>query len=91
MEPIFRRLIAGYDNELNQEALAAESRLDRAGLPVRSGTVECILRTDSICRALWSCRHIVERTLSELTRDSAIGATQWLCSDEAGVPFQCLV
>ena len=32
--PIFRRLLQSLDAELNENAIASEQRLDRAGLPV---------------------------------------------------------
>jgi hypothetical protein len=86
VEPIFKRLAKSLNDELNETAIAAEERMERAGLPVKNGD-SWMLHGDAICQAIWSRRHIAERTLSELTVDSAIGATQWLTSNEEGAPF----
>jgi hypothetical protein len=90
VEPILRRLIQSYAAALNEEALGSEARLDKSGLPIRNG-VEWTLHTDAVCRALWSCRHKVEKTHAALLEHrDGIGAMQFLCSDEPGVPFEWL-
>jgi hypothetical protein len=90
VEPIIRRLIQSYDSELSQVACEAEARLDRTGLPIRQGT-EWMLHGDSTCRAIWSCRHSVERTLDALSEHhDGIGSAQYFCTDEVGVPFAWL-
>jgi hypothetical protein len=88
VEPIFRRLVQSYGNDLNEEALVSEQRLDKSGLPIRSGN-EWLLHSDSVCRALWSCRHVTEKTRAALLEHrDGVGATQYLCTSEEGVPFQ---
>ena len=84
--PLFKRLISDLSNQLHETTVGAEQRLADAGIPLKDGD-KWLLHDDSLCKALWSQRHIAERTLSELSPDSAIGAIQWLCSREDGVPF----
>ena len=89
VSPIFKRLVKSLDDQLNETAIGAEQRLAAAGLPVRNGEA-WLLHDDALCKAVWSCRHIAERTLAELSPENAIGATQWFCSDEEDVPFTWL-
>ena len=85
-EAILGRLISDLSNQLHETTVGAEQRLSEAGLPLRDGD-KWLLHDDSLCKAIWSQRHISERTLSELSPDNSIGAIQWLTSDEDGVPF----
>jgi hypothetical protein len=88
--PVFRRLIDSLDAELNENAIASEQRLDRAGIPVKDGA-EWALHGDMLCCALWSQRRIVEKTFGALQEHrDGIGACQFLLTDEANVPFQWL-
>jgi hypothetical protein len=94
---IFRKLTETVDRELNEAAVEAEARLNKIGIPIQGPAHldsagkhtegPWMLHNDSICQALWSQRFIAEKTFAGLTPDSAIGATQWFCSDESGVPF----
>jgi hypothetical protein len=86
VEQLLKRLISSLNEQLLETTVGAEQRLDEAGLPIKVGDA-WVLQDDSLCRALWSCRHIAERTLSELSPDNSIGATQWLTSNEEGAPF----
>jgi hypothetical protein len=89
-QPLFKRLIKGFDDELNDAALAAEQRLDRNGIPLKQGD-EWALHDDAICKALWSCRQIAEKTRVEVGQTGdGIGSVQWFLTDEDGVPFQWL-
>jgi hypothetical protein len=85
-EAIFKRLIKSLDAQLLATALAGEQRLEEAELPIRSGN-SWTLHEDAVCKAFWSQRHVVERTLGELSPDSAVGCVQWMCSDEEGTPY----
>lgn len=88
--PIFRRLIASLDGELNENAIASEQRLDRAGIPVKDGA-EWALHGDMLCCALWSQRRIVEKTFAAFQEHrNGVGACQYLLTDETNVPFQWL-
>lgn len=84
---LLSRQIESLNSELNENAIASERRLDTAGLSIKDGA-EWMLHDDAICCALWSQRHITEKTLNALAPDSAVGAVQFWCSDEPGVPFQ---
>jgi hypothetical protein len=86
-EQLFKRLAKDLNEQLHETTVGAEQRLAEAGLPIKVGDA-WVLHDDSLSKSLWSCRHIVEKTLSGLSPDNAIGATQWLCSSEEGVPFQ---
>jgi hypothetical protein len=80
MTGVIKRLIRSLDDELNAAALDAEQRLNKAGLPIRSGDLS-LLQEDAICKALWSCRIKAEKTLAEFHPNSAIGAVQFFCSE----------
>jgi hypothetical protein len=82
----FKRLVKSLDDEL----LAAEQRLDSTGIPIYSGG-EFALHHDVVCRALWSQRHTVEKTLVVVREHrDGVGSIQWLATDEVGVPFEWL-
>ena len=50
-----------------------------------------MLHNDAVCRALWSCRHVTEKTLGELQKHrGGIGSCQWFLTSEEHVPFQWL-
>ena len=84
--PIFRRLVQSLDGELNENAIASEQRLDRAGLPVRLGAEWC-LHEDMLCRAIWSQRNVVEKTFARFQEHrDGIGACQYFLTDETNVP-----
>jgi hypothetical protein len=88
VKPIFRRLIKSLEAELNEAALAAEARLDKAGIPVRCSDGTWMLHSDAICRALWSQRYIVEKTFVGIAESgNGIPAVQWLCTGEGHTPF----
>jgi hypothetical protein len=88
VKPIFKRLIESLDDELNDSALEAEQRLDRAGVPVRNGD-EWMLHNDAVCKALWSCRNLVEKTFCAVAESGdGIAAVQWYCTSEEHTPFQ---
>jgi hypothetical protein len=90
-KPILRRLVKSLEAELNEAALAAEARLDKAGIPVRYSDGTWMLHSDAICRALWSQRNIVEKTFVAIVESgNGIPAVQWLCTDEEHTPFQWL-
>jgi hypothetical protein len=90
VEKIFTRLIESLNSKLYEAAAAAEQRLDAAGLPVKNGDL-WMLHDDAICKALWSCRHVAEKTLVELQgHQDGIGACQFFLTEEQGVPFQWL-
>jgi len=97
---IFQRLIETLDIELNEAAFEAEARLNKIGLPIRGPSHldsagkhtegAWMLHNDSICQALWSQRHVVEKTFAALCPDRAVGCVQWFCTDEESVPFSWL-
>jgi hypothetical protein len=90
-QPLFKRLIGGLDNELNDAAFAAEQRLDRSGIPIKQGD-EWTLHDDATCKALWSCRQIAEKTRVAIVEngDDGVGSVQCFLTDEPAVPFQWL-
>jgi hypothetical protein len=101
VRPIFKRLVKSLEAELNEAALAAESRLDQAGIPIRGQAHldragrpvegEWLLHSDAICRALWSQRNIVSKTFAALVEvGDGIPAVQFLCTDEEHTPFSWL-
>ena len=84
--PVLRRVLVSYSESLAQAALEAEARLEANGLPLRNGN-EWVLHEDAVCRALLSCRVKVEKALFELQPLSAVGAVQFLLTNEEGTPF----
>ena len=85
--PIVKRLAKSLADELNDVALTAEERLEKAGLPIRAGGVVWILHSDPLVTAIWSCRGKAEKLLTELSVENAVGAVQFFCTTESGVPF----
>ena len=85
---ILTRLAKSFDVELQEVAIAAEQRLEEAGIPLSNPS-----RTDwelwhlneVIYRHAW--REIARNRIENLDLSAAIGACQWLASDEANVPF----
>ena len=89
-EPLFKRLIKNLDAELNNVAIAAESRLELTGIPIKQGE-EWTLHQDVTCKALWSCREIAQKTRIEVGQiGDGIGSVQFFLTEEEGVPFQWL-
>jgi hypothetical protein len=87
VEPIFKRLVKSLNDQLNETAIAAEARLDQAGIPVRFGD-SWALHEDMLCKALWSQRHIAEKTLANLREhQDGVGSVQWITLTEPSVPF----
>ena len=87
MKPIFVRLIESFNANLEEAALSGEQRLDKVGLPIRSGDV-WMMHHDSVCQMFWSCRRIAEKTLAELEQHgNGIGAVQELLTSEEHTPF----
>ena len=87
IEPIAKRLIKSLADELNDTALVAEERLNKAGLPIRAGGVVWLLHSDPLVTALWSCRGKAEQLLASLSVENAIGCVQFFCTNEEHVPF----
>ena len=85
--PIVKRLVKSLADELNDVALTAEERLEKAGLPIRAGGVVWILHSDPLVTAIWSCRGKAEKLITELSVENSIGTVQWLCTDEEHTPF----
>ena len=86
VKPIVKRLVKSLSDELNDAALAAEQRLDKAGLPVRAGAT-WLLHDDVLIKALWSCRGKAETLLASLSPETAIGTVQYFITTEENVPF----
>jgi hypothetical protein len=86
VQPIVKRLVKSLSDELNDAALAAESRLDKAGLPIRAGAT-WLLHDDVLIKALWSCRGKAETLLAALSHDNAIAVVQYLLTPEESTPF----
>jgi hypothetical protein len=86
VQPIVKRLVKSLSDELNDAALDAEQRLDKAGLPIRAGA-SWLLHDDAICKALWSCRFKAEVLLTELSVENSIGVVQFFLTDEEHTPF----
>ena len=97
--PIVKRLAKSLSDELNDVALTAEERLDKAGLPVRydgnidtrtgQRTIMWMLHTDPLITALWSCRGKAEAALASLSVENSIGCAQFFCSNEEHTPWIC--
>jgi hypothetical protein len=95
--PIVKRLVKSLADELNDTALTAEERLDKAGLPIHySGridtktgqpTITWTLHTDPLITALWSCRGKAEAALASLSVENAIGCAQFFCTSEEHTPW----
>ena len=85
--PIVKRLAKSLADELNDTALVAEERLEKAGLPIRAGGVVWLLHSDPLVTALWSWRGKAEALLASLSPDNAVGAVQFFCTSEQHVPF----
>ena len=86
VQPIVKRLVKSLSDELNDAALDAEQRLDRAGLPIKDGAV-WMLHSDAVCRALWSCRFRAEVLLTELSPENSIATVQYFLTSEQNTPF----
>lgn len=86
--PLLSRLLESLNSELNENAIASERRLDAAGLPIRDGAEWTPRRRN--CKALWSCRHVAEKTLAHIQEHrDGIGTVQWFCcANVDNVPFQ---
>jgi hypothetical protein len=90
--PVLRRVLVDYSESLAEAAVAAEARLEANGLPIRDHSKVTInspnadtwvLHDDAVCRALWSCRVKIEKTLLAIEPNNAVGACQFfLCSEE---------
>jgi hypothetical protein len=94
--PVLRRVLVNYSESLAEAAVAAEARLEANGLPIRDHSKVTIkspnadtwvLHDDAVCRALWSCRVKIEKTLVAIEPDNAIGAVQYFLSTEEFTPF----
>jgi hypothetical protein len=81
--------VIAIGNRLIASASEAEARLDKMGIPVCSNN-SWALHGDAVCQALWSQRHIAEKTLAELHAGTSIGAVQFFVTDEEKTPFQWL-
>ena len=92
-----KRLVKSLGDELNDVALTAEERLDKAGLPVHcDGNIDTrtgqriknwMLHTDPLITALWSCRGKAEAALASLSVENSIGAVQFFCTSEEHTPW----
>jgi hypothetical protein len=94
--PVVRRILVNYSESLAEAAVAAEARLEANGLPIRDearaninhpNADPWILHDDAVCRALWSCRVKIERTLVALDANNAVGAVQFFLTNEEHTPF----
>ena len=87
VEPIVKRLAKSLSDELNDTALIAEERLDKAGLPIRAGGVIWLLHSDPLVTALWSCRGKAEALLASLSVENSIATVQFFLTTEEHTPF----
>jgi hypothetical protein len=94
--PVLRRVLVDYSESLAEAAVAAEARLEANGLPIRDRSKVTInspnadtwvLHDDAVCRALWSCRVKIKKTLFGLQSDNAVGAVQYFLTNEEHTPF----
>jgi hypothetical protein len=98
VEPIMKRLVKSLGDQLCAEALAAEARLTQLGLPLQApkhldlkGELvegEFSLHSDMLCKAIWSQRFTLEKSLAGLSPSNAIPAVQFLLTSEESTPFQ---
>jgi hypothetical protein len=95
VRPIFERLVVELDKELNAIALQRESELQPMGIPLYYDRVDTAgypyrefpVHADPIVTG-WQCRReCVRASALNVGRDNAIGAVQYLCTDESHVPF----
>jgi hypothetical protein len=86
---ILSRLLKAFDSELTEAAIAAETRLDAIGVPVHGGP-GWTLSTDPELTTRHVHREIVRAKLAAIDSGNSIGATEYFCSDEQGVPFEWL-
>jgi hypothetical protein len=98
VRPIFERLVEAFDKELNAVALQRESELQAMGIPLYSDRVDAAgypyrefpVHADPIVTG-WQCRRECARhSALNVGRENAIGAVQFLCTEESHVPFQWL-
>jgi hypothetical protein len=98
VRPIFERLVEAFDKELNAVALQRESELQAMGIPLYSDRLDSAgypsrefpVHADPIVTG-WQCRReCVRHSALNVDGGNAIGAAQYLCSDESPVPFQWL-
>jgi hypothetical protein len=84
--PILKRLAQSYDANLAYAALTGEQRLEKIGLPIKSGDAWA-MHGDGVCQAIWSCRLKAEKALAELDPNSSIGGVQFFLTPEEHTPF----
>jgi hypothetical protein len=98
VRPIFERLVEEFDKELNAVALQRESELQAMGIPLYCDRLDSAgypsrefpVHADPIVTG-WQCRReCVRHSALNVDRDNAIGAVQYLCTDESHAPFQWL-
>jgi hypothetical protein len=97
-KPIFERLTAEFEKELNATALRREEELTKMGLPVFIDKLDVrgvhtrifVLYDDPIVTGWQVRREIVRSTAITLDRGNSIGAIQYLTTDEPNVPFSWL-
>jgi hypothetical protein len=82
MKGYLKRLGQSLDESLSASAAAAERRIESEGFAICNGE-SWTLHSDGVCQALWHRRLKVEKVLTELEPNSAIGCVQYfLCSEE---------
>jgi hypothetical protein len=94
-KPIFERLTAEFDRELNAAALHREEELTKMGVPLFSEKLsprgepyrDFALYSDPIVTGWQVRREIVRSTAITLSRNTSVGAIQFLTTAEPNVPF----
>jgi hypothetical protein len=82
---ILTQLIASFDRELTEVALAAEAQLLAEDVPLENqGDWELWHNASVVRRHAW--RELARNSLRYLSPENSIGACQWLCSGEENTP-----
>ena len=88
---ILARLVQVFDAEMQQAAIAAERRLVEAGIPLHNpdkSDWELWHQNEILYRHAW--RECCRNKHDSLDMNDALGAIQWLATDEANPPFTWL-
>jgi hypothetical protein len=82
---ILERLVKSFDDELQDRAVEAESRLAEDSIPLQNGDSWELWRVPSVVnRHCW--RELARNAIRYLNFENSIGCVQWLATDEQGCP-----
>jgi hypothetical protein len=82
---ILQRLIVSFDEDLNDRALEAEGRLMKDGIALQNQGDWELWRMPFVVNA-HSWREVCRNAFRNINGENAVGAIQWLATDEENVP-----